>query len=211
VAKRRSNFDEAWVPHMQSLIESAAFRTLSRGAHQFILRLEAEHCRHGGTANGNLTVTYKDCRDWGMDANAIGPAQREAVALGFVKMTERGRAGNAEHRRAHRWGLTYIRPNHDRGPPATDDWKRFNTVAEAARAAKKARKAKNSDFVRAGLRRVKKQNPVLETQTMNVWETQATELSGKPSSLSRPGKPRPLSTSPCESPAAEPPTTEVLQ
>jgi hypothetical protein len=58
MSRRPSKFDEAWVPHMQSMIESPAWRTLSRGGHQFISRLEAEHCRHGGTVNGKLIVTY---------------------------------------------------------------------------------------------------------------------------------------------------------
>jgi hypothetical protein len=200
MSRRRSKFDEAWVPHMQSMIESPAWRTLSRGGHQFISRLEAEHCRHGGTANGELIVTYADCVAWGMDRDAVGPAQREAVALGFVRLAERGRAGNAEHRRAHRWGLTYIRPNADKGPPATDDWKRFKMIEDAERAAKEARKSKNAVFVAAGKRRAKKQNPVRETPTMPVRETPTTEMSGKPRLRRQSGKPRLLSTSSCLSP-----------
>jgi phytoene dehydrogenase-like protein len=189
--RRSSKFDKSWVAHMHSMLESPAWRALSRGAHQFITRLEVEHCRHGGTANGKLIVTYADCMTWGMHPKAIAPAQREAVALGFAELTKRGRGGTAEFRRAHQWGLTYIRPNSDREPPATDDWKRIKTIEDAKRIAKEARESK------IVLRTTqKKQKPRSETDPTLGPETDRTSRRAGNRPYSAQGrKPTVLSTS----------------
>ena len=56
---------------------------------------------------GRLPVTYEDFERYGIDRHSIAPAIREAVALGFLEVTERGRAGNAEWRRPNYFRLTY--------------------------------------------------------------------------------------------------------
>ncbi|MGC2746761.1 MAG: hypothetical protein WA309_04750, partial [Pseudolabrys sp.] len=62
---------------------------------------------HGGMDNGRLPTTYEDFRRYGIDRHAIGPALRELEALGFVEITQRGRAGNAQWRTPNRFRLTY--------------------------------------------------------------------------------------------------------
>ena len=66
----------------------------------------------------------------------IHPAILELVALGFVEVTEPGRAGNAEWRRPAKYRLTY---RHTEDGPPTKEWKRVTSHGEAVAAAKKAR------------------------------------------------------------------------
>jgi hypothetical protein len=99
-----------------------------------MLRLELAD--HGGTDNGKLPVTYQDFVQYGIERHAIAPALREVVVLGFIEITERGRAGNAEFRRPSLYRLTY---RHTRSLP-TDEWRRIKedeaeVIARASRAA----------------------------------------------------------------------------
>jgi hypothetical protein len=64
---------------------------------------------------------YEDFRRYGIGHNNIGPAVRELEVLGFIRITERGRAGNAEYRSPSLYALTYL-------PPGTNDWQRYKTV-----------------------------------------------------------------------------------
>jgi hypothetical protein len=84
------------------MIESFAFRVLSLSARRVMDRLEIEFERNerDPQANGFLLCTYNDFVDYGVERNA---AVRELVALGFVEVTRKGSAGNAEHRRRRRF------------------------------------------------------------------------------------------------------------
>ena len=73
----------------------------------------------------------------GQDRHAIAPAMREDEALGFVQVTERGRAGNADYRTPNKFRLTY-QPTDSAGP--TDDWRKIKTIEEAKAIAVAARK-----------------------------------------------------------------------
>jgi hypothetical protein len=74
-------------------------------------------------------VTYRDFNEFGVCWDAICPGIREAAALGFIRVTEEGRAGNGEWRKPNKFALTHI-PTVD-NPKATEDWKRIKTVKEA--------------------------------------------------------------------------------
>jgi hypothetical protein len=100
-------------------------------------RLEIELAHHGGMDNGRLPVTYDDFRRYGIDRHAIGPALRELETLGFIEITERGRAGNAEWRTPNRFRLTY---KHTKNADPTHEWKRFQTMQHASVRAQQARK-----------------------------------------------------------------------
>jgi hypothetical protein len=122
-----------------AMIESPAFQVLSLGAHRVLLRLEIEHAHHGGNDNGQLPCTFDDFAKYGMDRHAIAPAIREVVALGFVEITQPGRAGNAEWRRPNMFRLTYRQK--DRAEP-TNEWRKIKSIEEAEMVAKTARTAK---------------------------------------------------------------------
>jgi hypothetical protein len=110
---------------------------MSLSARRALDRIEIELAAHGGADNGKLPVTYDDFEKYGMHRHSIGPAIREAVALGFVEITDPGRAGNAEFRKPNQFRLTYLPTTV--GP--TDEWQRIHTDIEAAAIACAARRA----------------------------------------------------------------------
>jgi len=134
---RRNKIPGQWAWRTIEMLESPAYRALSHTAHRFLARLEIELAHHGGRQNGRLPLTYDDLVDYGIDRHAIAPAIRELEALGFIEVTEQGRAGNAEWRRSNKFRLTY-RPV-DRAKE-TDEWKRIKTPEEAEMVAKGARR-----------------------------------------------------------------------
>jgi hypothetical protein len=126
----------AW--RLVEMQESPAYRVLSLSAHRVLDRLEIELGRHGGNDNGKLPSTFDDFEKYGIHRHAIGPAVREVVALGFVEITQEGRAGNAEWRRPSLYRLTY---RHQDITNPTDEWRKIEATEDALLIAKIARKA----------------------------------------------------------------------
>ncbi|PZV36480.1 hypothetical protein [Mesorhizobium kowhaii] len=118
--------------------ESPAYRALSLSGHRILARLEIELGHHGGNDNGKLPTTYDDFEEYGIHRHAIAPAIREVVALGFVEITQAGRAGNAQWRQSNKFRLTY-RPTDLTEP--TNDWREIETVEAAELLARAARQA----------------------------------------------------------------------
>jgi hypothetical protein len=98
-------------------------------------RIEIEMAGHGGTDNGKLPVTYDDFERYGIHRHAIGPAISETVALGFLEITEPGRAGNAEWRKPNLFRLTYRQTKYE----PTNEWEKIKTIEEAQAVAQAAR------------------------------------------------------------------------
>src|SRR6516162_10773656 len=119
------------------MLKSPAWSVLSLSARRVLDRIEIERADHGGNDNGRLPVTYDDFERYGIHRHSIAAAIRETVALGFVEITERGRAGNAEFRSPHKFRLTYFPVG--RAPP-THEWQRIKTVEEAQALARAARR-----------------------------------------------------------------------
>ena len=169
MAKRRSVLAEQWIPYSREMIESPALRVLSQTAIRVMHRLEAEHMNHGGGENGRLQVTYDQLHEWGMDRNAIAPAIRELVALGFVEITEPG-YGGAEKGRSNRFRLTYVNSKSREVP--TNEWSKIATLEKAESLASAARAIKDQrarDLGRRGARgRAKKYSPVSRSPTEPV-------------------------------------------
>jgi len=120
------------------MLESPAYRALSLSGHRIWARIQIEHANHGGKENGKLPVTYRDFNEFGVCWDAIGPGIREVEALGFVRVTEEGRAGNGEWRKPNKFALTHLPTVAN--PKPTEDWKRIKTVEEALAIAAAARK-----------------------------------------------------------------------
>jgi hypothetical protein len=89
-----------------------------------------------------------------MDRDAIAPAIRELAARGFIEVTERGCAGNAGHRRANLYRLTF---RYAEGvlSDGTHEWRRVKTVQEALRIAAEARKTPPENAARRGGDRIR--------------------------------------------------------
>lgn len=153
--RRRNRIGEQFAARVITMLEAPAYRVLSLSGRRVLDRIEIELAHHGGRDNGKLPVTFDDFQKYGIDRHAIAPGMREVEALGFVQVTERGRAGNAEYRTPNKFRLTY-RPT-EQGPP-TDEWRRIKTIDEAKALALAARKPIRRERPANGT--AKKQKPV---------------------------------------------------
>jgi hypothetical protein len=152
--RRRNRISGQFSARLIEMLESPAYCTLSRAAHLVISRIEVELAHHGGCDNGRLPVTKGDFVAFGVHHASIAPAIREAEALGFIELTERGRGGNAEHRSPNLFRLTFAFVDKRNLP--THEWRRIKTVEEAEQIASEARNAKSAYAVARGKRTWKK-------------------------------------------------------
>jgi hypothetical protein len=125
---RRTQIGAQFSARRIDMLSSPAWRTLSLSAHRVIDRISIELMHHGGADNGRLPVTYDDFERYGIHRHSIASAIREAVALGFVEITVKGRAGNAEWRRPHQFRLTFARSDNERGD-GTHEWMKISEEA----------------------------------------------------------------------------------
>jgi hypothetical protein len=104
----RTKIGGQFAPRLTEMLNSPAYRALSLSGHRVLGRLEIELGNHGGTNNGKLPVTYGDFERYGMDPHSVAPAIREVCALGFVKITERGRPSESDFgRHPNLFHITY--------------------------------------------------------------------------------------------------------
>jgi hypothetical protein len=137
--KERGSINGAFAWRLVEMLESPAYRVLSLSAHRAMARLEVELAHHGGKPeeNGRLPCTYEHFAEFGLHRDAIAPAIRELVALGFVEITQRGSAGNAGFRQPTLYRITYRHWGSHK--ETTDEWRRIKTTKEAGAIAEKAR------------------------------------------------------------------------
>lgn len=130
---------ERWIPLTLSMIESPAWRHLSRAGRLIIDRLCAEHMAHGGHDNGRLPTTFDDFAKFGLRRNSILPAIQECEALGFIERVEIGRrAYGVVPGRASLYRLTFLgRTDRNGGGEATNEWKRIASREDAVTAVRK--------------------------------------------------------------------------
>jgi len=134
--RKRNSIDEQFIAHPVRMLESPAYQVMSLSARRVLARVEIEHAHHGGNDNGKLPVTFDDFVRYGVHRHAIGPATRECETLGFLEVTERGYAGNAEFRTPNKFRLTYLFAG---GAKPTNEWAPIESIEEAEEIAKKAR------------------------------------------------------------------------
>jgi hypothetical protein len=175
VAKRRNRISGQFAARLIEMLESPAYRALSASGHKAISRIEIELAHHGGNDNGRLPVTTDQFIEYGMHRSSVAPAIREAEALGFIRITERGRGGNAEHGTPNRFFLTFAHARGSKQNPPTHDWRRIKTPEEAVETGRLARANKNPYAVAHGKRswrkRQQKQNAGTEDSRVSVRET----------------------------------------
>ena len=180
--KGRTRIGGQFVWRLVEMLESPAYRVLSFSARRILDRLEIELSHHGGDDNGRLPTTYEHFCEYGMDRHCIAPGIREAVALGFLEVTERGRAGNAEFRSPSLYRLTY---RSTRSANPTDDWRKLETLKQAKTLALHARNQKTSE----GISPISVRETPTENVASLVRETPTTGHRGKTltTSISREG------------------------
>jgi hypothetical protein len=139
--RRRNRIAGQFSARTIEMMESPAFQALSLAGHRILDRLEIEMAHHGGNDNGRLPVTFDHFVEYGLHRHSIAPGLREVCALGFVEITERGRAGNSEWRRPNLFRLTY-RQVGNANP--TDEWKRIKSKQDADAISREARAKKKT-------------------------------------------------------------------
>lgn len=152
--KRRNRIDGQFSGRLIEMLESASWRALSLSAHRVIDRIAIELAHHGGNDNGRLPVTKLDFVEYGISPRLVAPAIREAEALGFIRVTERGRGGNAEHRQPNLFFLTFANSRSSNTP--THDWRKIKSSEEAQAIARAARDNKDARVVKFPERRARK-------------------------------------------------------
>ena len=178
--RRRTSIEGQWVAHRIDMVRSPAWRALSLSARRLLDRLEIEHAAHGGAENGKLPVTYDDFVRYGIHRHAIGPAIREAVALGFLKIRQSGRAGNADFRRPNSFELTYL--STQIGP--TDDWAKIAEADAESSPSPHGRRRPKKQKTSAGKRQVSVTETVTENNKSIVRKPSLQGIVRKPALLS---------------------------
>jgi hypothetical protein len=120
-ARNRPPADKPWIWLTREMIESDAWRSLSRQAQLVIDRVMIEHMLHAGTENGNLVVTYADFEKFGIRRMSLKAAIAEAVATGLLTITLKGRPSVGPDRWPTRYALGWL-PLRD-GAAAPNRWK----------------------------------------------------------------------------------------
>jgi hypothetical protein len=115
---------EPWVWLTREILESEAWRSLSRAARLVIDRVILEHMAHAGTENGNLIVTYHDFEKFGIRRGSLKAAISDAVAHGLIIVTEKGRASVGPDRWPSKYALGWL-PLRD-GSAAFNRWKHWH-------------------------------------------------------------------------------------
>ena len=120
------------------MLYSKAWGALPADAIKFIMRVVAEHLKHGGVANGKLPVTYGDLNKIGLHNDKARRAILVAIELGFIdKGPQLVRPRNI--RAPNLYGLTWL-PTCDGSPP-TNRWTRFQDRDGALMAVRRAKAA----------------------------------------------------------------------
>src|SRR6266404_5170448 len=135
---KQTQFSGQFIGRLVEMLESYAYRVLSLSARRVLDRIEIELARHGGNDNGNLTVTYSDFEEYGIDRHSIRPAIQEAMALGFIEITQCGTAGNREFRSPNKFRLTY-RPAKGIQGDGSHEWRLFDSIEDAMNTTRLAR------------------------------------------------------------------------
>jgi hypothetical protein len=76
--KRRNQINEQFSARLISMLESPAYRALSRSAHLVISRIEVDLAHHGGDDNLRLPVTTDQFVEYGMHRSSVAPEEAEA-------------------------------------------------------------------------------------------------------------------------------------
>jgi hypothetical protein len=140
--RRRNQISEQFQWRKLRMLESPAFRVLNLTEHRVLARVEIGLRHHGGHDNGKLPVTFADFEAYGVgNRTCAASAIRALCALGFLEITQAGRAGNREFRTPNKFRLTYQPVERAK---ETDEWAHVQTLEQAEAIARAARAAKNA-------------------------------------------------------------------
>ena len=168
---------EQWSSRPVGLLESPAFRVLSKAEHLALSRIEIELRHHGGNQNGKLIVTTEQFIDYGIERRSVPGALRALSALGVV-LIKHGRGGNAKYWQPNTFLLNYLCGAVDAHEQITDVWKKIETMKQAEKIAAMARAAKDPTRVAYGQRVARKTKNVSQVQKMSPPGTETVPRRG---------------------------------
>jgi hypothetical protein len=127
-ARKRSRIEGPFAVRMIEMLNSPAYRALSLAGHRVLSRIEIEFARHWSKDNGKLPITYANFVAYGVNRRLVSIALDELEKLGFIVITERGVAGNAEYRSPNKFRLTYRHTETEHGGiiKPTHEWRRID-------------------------------------------------------------------------------------
>src|SRR5262245_31917997 len=106
-----------FLPLLEDLIESDAFKAAPPGAMKILLAIGHEWVGRGGKDNGQLVITYKMIR------LATGISRKDTISLSLKQLTALGllamQTGDFDGRKPNRYRLTWL-PGHNGGPPTKE-------------------------------------------------------------------------------------------
>ena len=188
--RKRNQIDGQFNARLIEMLESPAYRVLSLSGRRVLDRICIELGHHGGNDNGKLPVTYEHFMEYGIDRHAISPAIRELEALGFVEVTQRGKASAGEFRSPNLYRLTCV--NCKSSPNPTHEWRRIPDIETADRLARVARGGRQKQNANGGnphcsdggnphcnahspMGKIPTTRPVLETPTTSISRVATSE------------------------------------
>ena len=139
---------EPWIWLTRDMLESPAYRAMSRAGHQLLARLMIEHCNHAGKENGRLAVSWDAFQAAGLHRSIIAQTLDEVTRLGFVRVVDEGHRGyGAALGRRATYRLTFAGVVGDDSGPPTSEWASISeaetrSIMTAVREAERQRKAR---------------------------------------------------------------------
>jgi hypothetical protein len=136
--KRRNGINWRFAARRAELPDSPAYRSVSQSGQMVGSCIEIG-VSHQGNDDGRPPAALKRFAQCGIRRISVGPAIREAEALGFIHVAERGRGGNAEYRSLNLFCLTNAHHRDSRKYPPTNDRRPVQTLQQANPIARRAR------------------------------------------------------------------------
>lgn len=109
-----------FVPHRFDLLMSPSWRFRPMPLARILERLEIEHMRHGGAANGQLYVSYGQFVQEGVSRKSVAKALQLGQTLGLLEVMPHSGVMRGNIRDPNAYRLTYLATS--RKPP-TDEWR----------------------------------------------------------------------------------------
>ena len=126
--KRRNQINEQFSARLISMLESPAYRALSRASRLVISRIEVELARHGGNDNGRLPARPTSSSSSGCTVVRSPPPYGKPRRLDLSASPNAGVVGTRNTEAPNKFFLTFAYGRTSRQEPPTHDWRRIESL-----------------------------------------------------------------------------------